>query len=76
MHNDIKHIASLKKLGANEKIVAESKTEAMTIFVFKDYFILYNVKKNTAKKIFSSELPKLKARLKDNNFTVSTYRNN
>ena len=76
MHNDIQHMHSLVKFGANEKIVAESKTEALTVFVFDEYFIMYNVKTGKAKKIFASELPKLKQQLKTGNFTVSTYKNN
>ena len=76
MNNDLAHLDSIKKVGANYKILATNKNTMISIFVFDRFFIATNINKNEAKKYNISDLDKFKNILKNKYFSFNKYINN
>ena len=72
--NDLSIFDGMKKINVIEKIIAQKNNVTVTLTRLDNCFIRWVSVKNEAKKYALSDYKKAVKQLKDNNFTLNTYK--
>lgn len=72
--DDLKIFEGMQKIGAYEKVIAQKNNVTVTLTKLDNFFIRYISVKKEAKKHALKDYEKAIKQLKENNFTLNTYK--